>query len=253
MNRLKGKVAVITGGNSGIGEATAKIFGKEGAMVIIVDLKRDNFNAVADKIKAEGGEAIAIPGDVTSVADSKNVFKTVVEKYGRVDILVNCAGISDFTMPTSRLSDELWNKLIAVDQTGTFYYSREALQYMEKAQSGVIVNVASVAGVYGNAGVAYSAAKHAVVGMTKNVAIQYAGKGIRCNAVCPGATDTGMLTPEVEKKMDQEMWATVNKHQCQDIPLIDPIDQAYAILFFASDESRSVTGQVMVVDNGRFL
>jgi NAD(P)-dependent dehydrogenase (short-subunit alcohol dehydrogenase family) len=89
--------------------------------------------------------------------------------------------------------------------------------------------------------------------LTKNIAIQYAGKGIRCNAVCPGATLTAMLNPENEKKMDKEMWATVSKHQCEDIPLIDPMEQASVILFFASNDSSAVTGQILVVDNGRFL
>lgn len=253
MNRLAGKVAVITGANSGIGAATAELFAKEGASVVIVDLLKDNFHEVADRIRANGGQAMAIPGDVTSLEDCKHVFRQTIEKFGKVDILVNNAGIGDYTIPAVRLTDEAWEKSIAVNQTGPFYFSREALQYMTRANYGVIVNVASVAGVYGNAGLAYSATKHAVVGMTKNIAIQYAGRGIRCNAVCPGATLTAMLNPENEKKFDQEMWATVQKHQCADIPLIDPMDQAYAILFFASDESRSVTGQILVVDNGRFL
>lgn len=89
--------------------------------------------------------------------------------------------------------------------------------------------------------------------MTKNVAIQYAGKGIRCNAICPGPTDTGMMNAEVEKQMDQEMWKTVSKHQCEDIPPAEPIDQAYAVLFFASDEARQATGQIVIIDGGRFL
>jgi NAD(P)-dependent dehydrogenase (short-subunit alcohol dehydrogenase family) len=253
MNRLKDKVAVITGANSGIGAATAELFAKEGASVVIVDLYKDNFYAVADRIIAGGGEAIAIPANVTSMEDCKNAFSKTVEKYGKVDILVNCAGVGDFSMPLIRCTDEIWNRLVSIDQTGVFYFCREALKYMEEAKSGSIVNVASIAGVQGNAGIAYSAAKHAVVGMTKNVAIQYAGKGIRCNAICPGPTDTGMMNEEVEKLMDQEMWQTVSKHQCVDIPPAMPIDQAYAVLFFASDEARALTGQIVVVDGGRFL
>ncbi|MBP2652451.1 MAG: Dehydrogenase with different specificity (related to short-chain alcohol dehydrogenase) [Firmicutes bacterium] len=253
MNRLEGKVAIVTGANSGIGAATAELFAKEGASVVIVDLMKDNFNEVADRIIANGGKAMAIPGDVASLEDCIKVFNETIRRFGKVDILVNNAGIGDYTIPTIRLTDVAWEKSIAVNQTGPFHFCREALKYMTEANYGVIVNVASVAGVYGNAGAAYSATKHAVVGLTKNIAIQYAGKGIRCNAVCPGATLTSMLNPENEKKFDQEMWATVQKHQCEDIPLIDAFDQANAILFFASDESKSVTGQIMVVDNGRFL
>lgn len=253
MDRLKNKVAVITGANSGIGEAIAKLFAKEGASVVIADIKKDNFNAVAGEIIADGGQAIAIPTNVASVEECKNLFKKTVEKYGKIDILVNSAGVGDFSIPTIRCTDEIWNKLISVDQTGVFHCMREVLKYMEKAKYGVIVNVASIAGVQGNAGLSYSAAKHAVVGMTKNVAIQYSGKGIRCNAICPGPTDTGMMNTEVEKQMDQEMWKTVSKHQCEDIPPAEPIDQAYAALFFASDEARHITGQIVIVDGGRFL
>lgn len=253
MNRLRNKVAVITGANSGIGAATAELFAKEGASVVIVDLIKENFNEVADRIVTNGGDAIAISGDVSSLDDCENVFKKTIEEFGKVDILVNNAGIGDFTIPTIRLTDELWQKCIAVNQTGPFHFCREALKYMTKANNGAIVNVASVAGVYGNAGLAYSATKHATVGLTKNIAIQYAGKGIRCNAICPGATLTAMLNPDNEKKFDKEMWETVSKHQCKDIPMIEAIDQANAILFFASDEARAVTGQIMVVDNGRFL
>jgi len=253
MGRLEGKIAVITGANSGIGLATAKLFAKEGASVVIADIMKVNFNGVANEIIENGGNAIAIPTNVTSIEDCKNVFKKAIEKYGRIDILVNSAGVGDFSMPTIRCTDEVWSKLVSVDQTGVFYCTREVLKYMEKAKYGSIINVASIAGVQGNAGVAYSAAKHAVVGMTKNIAIQYAGKGIRCNAICPGPTDTGMMSAEVEEQMDQEMWETVSKHQCQDIPPADSIDQAYAVMFFASDEARMVTGQIMVVDGGRFL
>jgi NAD(P)-dependent dehydrogenase (short-subunit alcohol dehydrogenase family) len=253
MDRLKDKVAVVTGANSGIGEAIAELFAKEGAAVVIVDLMKDNFNKVADRIVANGGKAIAIPGDVSSLEDCENVFNKTIETFGKIDILVNNAGLGDFTIPTIRLTDEAWQKSIAVNQTGPFHFCREALKYMTKANYGSIVNVASVAGVYGNAGLAYSATKHATIGLTKNIAIQYAGKGIRCNAVCPGPTMTGMMNADVEKRMDKEMWETVSKHQCEDSPVMEPIDQANAILFFACDESRSVTGQILVVDNGRFL
>ncbi|MBP2643031.1 MAG: Dehydrogenase with different specificity (related to short-chain alcohol dehydrogenase) [Firmicutes bacterium] len=253
MNRLEGKVAVITGANSGIGAATAALFAEEGATVVIVDLLKEDFDAVANKIKMDGGQAIAIPGDITSDEDCVRVFQEVANQFGKLDILVNNAGVGDYTMPAIRLTNEAWEKSLAVNQTGTFRFCREALRYMTQGGSGSIVNVSSVAGVYGNAGLAYSATKHAVIGMTKNIAIQYAGKGVRCNAVCPGATLTPMLNPETEAKFDREMWETVQKHQCSDIPLIAPLDQAQAILFFASEESSAVTGQVLVVDNGRFL
>ncbi|NTV89704.1 MAG: SDR family oxidoreductase, partial [Clostridiales bacterium] len=162
-------------------------------------------------------------------------------------------GISDFTIPAVRLTDEGWQKSISINQTGTFYYCREALKYMEKAGSGSIINVSSVGGVYAIAGLAYSATKAAVLAITKNIAIQYAGTNIRCNAVCPGATNTGMMNPDVEKLFDKEMWDIVQKRADPDIAPVEPIDQANAMLFFASDESRYVTGQTIVVDHGKFL
>jgi NAD(P)-dependent dehydrogenase (short-subunit alcohol dehydrogenase family) len=253
MSRLANKVALITGANSGIGRASAELFAKEGAAVVIVDLMKDEFSKVADSIIKAGGRAIAVPGDVSVLSDCVHAFEQTIRAFGKIDILVNNAGIGDFSVQTMKVTDEFWQKSIAVNQTGPFYFCREALKYFAAQSYGTIVNVASIAGVQGNAGLPYSATKHAVVGMTKNIAIQYAGTDIRCNAVCPGATLTNMMNDDVLKKMDQEMWTIVGKHQCSDIPPMDPVHQANAILFFASDESYGLTGQVVVVDRGKFL
>lgn len=253
MGRLENKVALITGANSGIGKATAELFAKEGAAVVIVDLPRENFTDVADGIKKAGGRALAVQGDVSVPDDCVRAFKETVQTFGKIDILVNNAGMGDLSMPTLKVSDEFWQKTIGVNQSGVFYFCREALKYFTAQKYGTIVNVASIAGVLGNAGLPYSATKHAVVGITKNIAIQYAGTDIRCNAVCPGATLSNMMNDEVLKKMDQEMWGIVGKHQCPDIPPMEPIHQANAILFFASDESWGLTGQIVVVDRGKFL
>jgi NAD(P)-dependent dehydrogenase (short-subunit alcohol dehydrogenase family) len=253
MDRLKGKVAVITGANSGIGETTAELFAKEGAAVVLVARRQDKLKEVEERITKQGGKALTVPGDVTSPADCKNVFKQTVDTFGKVDILVNNAGIVDRHTPTIRTTDELWQNVVDVNQTGTFLFCREALQYMTKAKAGAIINVSSIAGVYGNGGAAYSASKYAVIGLTKNIAIQYAGKGIRCNAVCPGPTPTALNAPEKLEHFDKEFSEICFRHFDHGVGDSETIDQANAILFFANDESRCITGQALVIDRGMCL
>jgi len=196
---------------------------------------------------------LAVPGDVTLTADCKNVFKQTVDTFGKVDILVNNAGIVDRHTPTIRTTDELWQNVVDVNQTGTFLFCREALHYMTKENAGAIINVSSIAGVYGNGGAAYSASKYAVIGLTKNIAIQYAGTGIRCNAVCPGPTPTALNAPEKLKHFDKEFSEICFRHFDRSVGDSETTDQANAILFFANDESRCITGQALVVDRGMCL
>jgi NAD(P)-dependent dehydrogenase (short-subunit alcohol dehydrogenase family) len=253
MERLKGKVAVITGANAGIGESTAELFAKEGAAVVLVARRKEKLKAVAERIKKAGGQALAVHGDVKSVADVKNVLEQTIKAFGKVDILVNNAGISDLHTPTIKVTDELWKDVIDTDLTGVFYFCREALKYMTKAKSGVIVNVSSICGIYGNAGVPYSAAKAGVNGLTRNIAIQYSGTNIRCNAVCPGPTPTELNTPEQLAKFDAEFMEICERHADHSVGKSEAIDQANAILFLASDEARYITGQLLVVDRGMCL
>jgi len=253
MNRLEGKVAIITGANAGIGEGTAELFAKEGAAVVLVARRADKLKAVADRIIKEGGRALAVSGDVRSLADCKNVFEQTINTFGKVDILVNNAGIADRHMPTIKVTDELWEDVISTDLTSVFFFCREALKYMTKANYGVIVNVSSICGIYMNAGVAYSAAKAGVIGMTKNIALQYSGTNIRCNAVCPGPTPTELNTPEKLEKFDQEFMEICDRHSDTSVGKSEIIDQANAILFLSCDESRYITGHALIVDRGMCL
>ncbi len=248
--RLDGKVALITGAGAGIGACTAELFAQEGATLVLNDLREDGIAALAEKITAAGGKAIAVTGNVTAREDVARVVAEAVAAYGRIDVLVNNAGISDKHSPAIRTSDELWDKVVSTNLTGVFYFCREVLPHMVAQGSGSIVNLGSIGGVYHCAGVAYSAAKAGVNGLTRNIALQYAGSGIRCNSVNPGPTSTSMISPEMFASGDQEMMRITGEHMYLAAGECEPIDQARAILFFASDESRYITGQWLVIDRG---
>lgn len=253
MGRVENKIAVITGAGSGIGRATAELLAKEGATVVVVDLSKVAAEETSKTINEAGGKSIAIQADVSNLVDCENVFNETIKNYEKVDILVNVAGIADKHMPTIRCTDQLWNKVIAINLTGTFYFCREALKYMIKANYGSIINVSSVGGVYFNSGVAYTASKAGVIGITKNIALQYSGTGIRCNAIAPGITETALNTPDKLAEFDEEFRMICGKHMDESLETTYPIDQANAILNFASDESRCVTGQIICIDRGAFL
>lgn len=253
VGKLDNKIALITGGNSGIGKATAELFASEGATVVIVARREEKNKECVDAICASGGKASYICGDVTDPTACKNVVDRMVEQYGRIDILVNNVGSADFNRSAKNVTDEFWNEIIQVNQSSVFYMSREVIRHMEPVQSGNIVNVSSIGGVFSCAGVAYSAAKHAVIGITRNMAIQYVGQGIRINAVCPGPTNTPLFSPEFEKLQDIEMAKITMKHIRKGLEPCEAIEQAKAILFFASEDSAAITGQCLVVDQGMCL
>jgi len=248
--RLTGKVAVITGASSGIGYETALLFAQEGAKVVLAARRKERLEALAKRIQSAGGEAVAVAADVTKYEDCIRIAKEAVDAYGKIDILVNDAGIADKHMPIDQCSPQWWDEVVLTDQTSVYYMSKAVLEYMVNSESGSIVNVSSIGGVFGSAGISYSAAKSALLGMTKNIAIQYAGKDIRCNAVCPGPTPTELNTPEKVKTFCTEFADQCAQHMNLSLPEATARDQANAILFFASDEAKAVTGQVLVVDCG---
>jgi NAD(P)-dependent dehydrogenase (short-subunit alcohol dehydrogenase family) len=252
MGRLEGKVAIITGASAGIGEGTAELFAREGCSLVLTARRAERLQALVGRIELEGGHAIAVPADATSSADVNRVVDASIAAFGKIDILVNNAGISDKHTAAIRTSDELWDQVIAADLTSVFYFCRGVLPHMVSAGSGSIVNVGSIGGVYMNAGVAYSAAKAGVNGLTRNIALQYSGTGIRCNSVNPGPTPTELNTPERLATFDQELKQICAAHSCF-VGECEVIDQANAILFFASDESRYITGQWLVIDRGMCL
>jgi len=253
MEILKGKVALVTGASSGIGLTTAKLFAREGAKVAILARRLNVLEEKAAEMRAEGGECLPIAGDVTDPASVNAAVQKVIDTWGRIDILVNNAGDGDQHRTAENVSDEFWNRMIALNQSSVFYFCRAVLPQMRKQGSGSIVNLSAIAGVYGNAGVSYSAAKAAVIAITKNVALDCTGTDIRCNAVCPGPTLVDRMDGREDALYDKEFLAITERHMDMTIPFAQPEDQANVILFLASDLSRAINGQAIVTDNGRCL
>jgi len=253
MGRLQDKVAVITGGNSGVGAATAALFAKEGAKVVISARRKAQLDEVAAKIREEGGEVLAVVTDISKPEDARNLVAKTIETYGKIDILVNNAGILEEGLkPIDRVSYEDMNRIIDTNTKGTMYCMSEASEKMAEVGQGTIVNVASVAGVMGCGGAAYVASKAAIVGITRHTALRFAGTGIRCNAVCPGTIVTPMVAGGAAN-MDKDMLGQMAKHADLKVQPCMPEDVANILLFLASDESRAITGQAIVTDFGSTL
>lgn len=250
--RLAEKVSIITGASSGIGYATAVRFAEEGAILSICARRVERLEALKKELEEKYNTKVLVTKcDVTVYEDIVNVVEQTVKTFGRIDVLVNNAGMIDYHVPITRCSHEWWDKLILTNQTSIFHFTQEVLKYMEPAGYGSIINTSSLAGYRGNCGYPYSTAKAAVIAMTKNVALQYNMTQIRCNAICPGRTPTE-IENEIDK-FDAEFQEHCFKGMNMDVPQCDPVDQANAILYFASDEAKSTTGQVLVIDHGQAL
>lgn len=254
MGRLEGKVAIITGGNSGIGAKAAEMFAKEGAKVVISARREAQLLEVENKIRENGGEAMSVTCDISKPEQCSALVEKTVEKFGTVDILVNNAGVLDSGLEAvEKVSDKTIDYLIDINTKGTMYVTRECAKIMLSRKSGSIVNVASVAGYCGNGGAAYVASKAAVIGLTKNIAMRSASSNVRCNVVCPGTVVTPMTMNLKKDELDADMFSAMSKHADNSLPPCMPEEVANVLLFLASDESSAVTGQVMVVDHGADL
>ena len=199
MGRFDGAVAVVTGGGQGIGAAVAHALAAEGAAVVVAARHFDRIERVAIEIRGRGGRAWALPCDVTDAASVADLAQAAIQQAGTVDILVNNAGVAH-SAPLPKTSLDDWNRVLAVNATGTFLCTRAFLTFMLERKRGAIVNVASVAGLAGGRYIAaYAAAKHAVIGLTQSVAAELEGTGVTCNAVCPGFVDTEMTQQSVER------------------------------------------------------
>ncbi len=254
MGRLEGKVAVITGGNSGVGAATAAKFAAEGAKVVISARREAQLEAVAAQIRAAGGVVLPIASDIAKTEDADKIAETTLEKFGKIDILINNAGVLDQGLKAiDSFSDEDMDRVIDINTKGTMTITRRIAREMAKTGYGSIVNVASVAGVMGCGGAAYVASKAAIVGLTRHIALRFAGTGVRCNALCPGTIVTPMVAGMNPANMDMNIFGQMMKHNDLKVQPCMPEDVANMLLFFASDESKAITGQIIVSDFGSTL
>jgi len=247
--KLNQKVAIVTGAASGMGKAIAELYAKEGANVIVADLNIDGAQTVANTINDNGGKAKAVQVNVAKLADIENMIDTAVNEYGTLDILVNNAGIMDGFEPAGDITDEKWELVFDINTKSVIRAIRKAVPIFLEKGKGVIVNTASTGGLNGaHAGVAYTASKHAVVGITKNTGFMYAQNGIRCNAIAPGATITN-----IEATMENlNEFGTSRTQVAQSvIPRPgQPEEIAKVALFLASDDSSFVNGTVVTADAG---
>lgn len=249
---FKDQVVILTGGGSGIGAAAAHRFGALNARVIVSDINKGEAESVVGEINEKGGNAEAIVTDVSKFDQVEDLVDYVANKYGRLDVLVNNAGIGPRKMlKTGEHTLEDWDRVIAVNQTGVFYGMKCALRQMEKQGSGSIVNVASLAGLKASGkNLCYSASKFAVVGMTKSAAMEYARQNIRINAVCPGYTETNLLGQLLSSKPDMEQRLLAFMPMGR-FGKADEI--ANAIAWLASEQASFVTGQTITLDGGSAL
>ncbi|MBI3968549.1 MAG: SDR family oxidoreductase [Chloroflexi bacterium] len=249
--RLQGKVAVITGAGSGMGLAMAQRFTAEGAKVVAGDWNAARLDQAVENIRRSGGTIVGAQGNIADQAAAEGLVDAAVSTYGRIDILVNNAGVMDFMQGVGELSDDIWRCVLGVNLDGPMFTMRRAVPRLVEQGGGSIVNIASTAGIHGGAaGAAYTASKHALIGLTRNTAWMYAAKGVRCNAICPGATATNIAETMTPERLDPVGSARAGAYAALIPAVLAPEDIAALALFLASDESRHINGAIIPADAG---
>lgn len=247
--RLEGKSIVVTGASSGMGKAIVELFAKEGANVVAVARRLERLEALQEELKDEPGKVVVMRGDVSKREDNEAMIDLAVKEFGKLDVLVNNAGVMDDMSPVGDATDEKFHQVMDVNVYGPMCAMRKAVEvFKEQGNGGNIINVASVGGLRTVAGAVYCASKAALLSLTKNTAFMYLPDGIRCNAIAPGGIDTEISTSMGRPNMNG--YGRVN-NLLQYAPKPGPASSiAYAALYLASDESEFVSGDTLVVDGG---
>jgi NAD(P)-dependent dehydrogenase (short-subunit alcohol dehydrogenase family) len=258
--RLKGKIAIVTGAGQtpgdtvGNGRATSILFARAGAKVLLVDRRLDSARETQDIIAKEGGESLAFAADVTQADDCRRMADTCAQTFGRIDILVNNVGIGGEDFGPVKLKEEVWDRIFAVNLKSMFLTCKYVLPYMEKQESGSIVNISSVAAVAATPMLAYKTSKAGVNALTHSIAMEYAKKGIRVNCIMPGLMNTPMAIEGISKSRGIQKGELI-KARDSAVPLKGGMgsgwDTAYAALFLASDEAKFITSVILPVDGGQ--
>ena len=246
--RVKDKVAVVTGAGSGMGLAIARLLVEQGAKVVAADWHGD---AVATAAAAIGGSIVPMTVDVSDEVQCSGMVDRAVAEFGRIDVLVNNAGVMDLFASVADVDNQTWRRVLAVNLDGPMYAMRRAVPLMLGQGGGAIVNIASVAGLGGgSAGAAYTASKHGLIGLTRSTAFQYAKSGLRCNVVASGGVSTNIMQSVDQARLDQAALGRLGAYHAVNPGMLEPIDIANLVLFLASEEARYINGVVLPADMG---